>query len=115
MSIPKIHVNLIKIADIGSVEPGNMVDIMGVVESCNDVSSITRRDGTEAKKRDMTLRDDSNASIDVTLWGDKADIAGTEIFNAVRGGCHPVVVLKSALPIRACGCSSSDVAVSQYK
>jgi replication factor A1 len=97
-SIPKIHLNLIKIAGIESVDPGHMVDIMGVVESCHDVASITRRDGTEAKKRDLTLRDDSNASIDVTLWGDKAEVSGTEIFNAVRNGHHPIVVLKSAPP-----------------
>ena len=98
-SIPKININLVKIATLEAVAPGMMVDVMGVVEACEDVGSISRRDGTEAKKRNLTLRDDSNSSIDVTLWGERAEDPGAALYDAVRDGRHPVMVLKSAPPL----------------
>jgi replication factor A1 len=96
-AIPRINLNAVKISAIEAIEAGSMLDVMGVVEACEDFSSITRRDGTDAKKRSLTLCDDSNCSIDVTLWGDKAEDPGTELFESVREGQHPVLVLKSVL------------------
>jgi Replication protein A OB domain len=97
-AIPRIALSPVPIASIGEQEAGSMVDIVGVVESCDDITSINRRDGTEVKKRTLVLRDASNASIEVTLWGDRAEDPGAQLFEARREGQHPVLVLKSAPP-----------------
>ena len=36
------------------------------------MSSFSRKDGSEAQKRSIMIKDDSNHSIELTLWGDKA-------------------------------------------
>jgi len=43
----------------------------------NDATSITRKDGSETYKRSIILRDMSNKSIDLTLWGNWAENPGT--------------------------------------
>ena len=55
---------------------------LGVVESVGDWTTITRRDGGEAKKRSVVVRDPSARSIEVTLWGDMATGLGDTIQQA---------------------------------
>ena len=103
-AIPRINLSIVTISQIENLEPGAFVDVKGVIESCEDVVSITRRDGSDAKKRSLTLRDDSNASIEVTLWGDKAQSPGQELFERVRAGEHPIAVVKGALSATVLHC-----------
>ena len=63
--------------------------------------SIQRRDGTDATKRTLTIRDNSNRSIEVTLWGEKVENPGKHIFETVRDGARPLLLLKGA-HIRCC-------------
>lgn len=93
-ALPRVHLKLIKIADVQGLAAGEVVDILGVLHSCADWSTITRRDGTEAKKRSFVLVDDSNASIEITLWGEKAEKEGLSLFDASRQGLAPVVAVK---------------------
>ena len=58
---------------------------------------ITRRDGSEAPKRSLVIRDDSLKSVEVTLWGDKAQGIGATLFDKFRAGDHPVLVIKGTL------------------
>ena len=58
--------------------------------------SIQRRDGTDATKRTLTIRDNSNRSIEVTLWGEKVENPGKHIFETVRDGARPLLLLKGA-------------------
>lgn len=67
------------------------VDIIGVVESVDEPSTITRRDGSEAQKRSITLRDDSNKSIELTFWGDYAANPGDQL----EGVGNPLNTLSS--------------------
>ena len=94
--LPRVHLKLIKIGDIQSLEAGTVIDIMGVLETCDDWSTINRKDGTEAKKRSFVLRDDSNCSIEITVWGDKVDTVGATMFEASKAGQHPIVCIKCA-------------------
>lgn len=48
--------------------------MIGVCQEIGDIRSFTAKStGRELKKRDITLVDNSNASVSVTLWGQEAD------------------------------------------
>jgi replication factor A1 len=67
-----------------------------VVENVLDWATITKKDGTETKKRSLTIRDDSGRSVELTLWGKYANEPGDHLFSAFQGGMRPVVAVKSA-------------------
>lgn len=54
------------------------VDVVGVMLQVNPASSITLKDGSNRDKRSITIGDDTESSIDVTVWGELAN----EAFNA---------------------------------
>lgn len=104
--VPKIHLKPVKLAELEVLPTETFVDVVAVLDSCQDLGLIQRRDGSEGKKRSMVVRDDSGRSIELTLWGEKAETVGAEIFEHSRAGNHPVLVIKSApqLPLcRRCG------------
>ena len=45
------------------------IDVIGVVLDVGQTSSINMRDGQTREKRTLTIGDESNVSINVTLWG----------------------------------------------
>lgn len=94
--IPHIHFNFSKIATVQDTPPGNVVDIIGVVESVMDWTTITKRDGTDTQKRSVIIRDDSNTSIELTLWGKYANEPGDQLQQAIQNGVHPILAVKSA-------------------
>ena len=62
-------------------------DVLGVVRTVNDLSTITtRQTNKELKKRDVELVDKSQGLVRMTLWGQEA-----ENFNATN---NPVVAAK---------------------
>lgn len=71
-----------KIEEVEGMSASSSVDVIGVVENVEPAARITRRDGTEAEKRNITLRDDSNKSIELTFWGRYADDPGTQLEEA---------------------------------
>ncbi len=73
------------IGDINSLAAGSILDLIGVVESCEQPVTLTRKDGTEATKRSMTLRDTSKASIELTLWGQLTEDPGAQISQVHHG------------------------------
>lgn len=93
-SIPKISFNFVPINVLEDTPQGSIVDIIGVVESAADVSTITRKDGSEAVKRSVSLRDPSGRSIEVTLWGEFASAPGDAISAEIASSRHPVVAIK---------------------
>jgi len=54
-----------KLSELETAEAGAICDVIGIVESVADWSVITRKDGTDTKKRSLNLRDDSGRSIEV--------------------------------------------------
>ncbi|GMH90990.1 hypothetical protein TrST_g6866 [Triparma strigata] len=78
-----------QIVKLESIEPESIIDIIGVVASISPVTSITaKKTGNELKKCELTVMDDSDAQVNVTLWGKKAETAENEF-----AGC-PVVAFK---------------------
>ncbi|EFJ49234.1 hypothetical protein VOLCADRAFT_104448 [Volvox carteri f. nagariensis] len=93
--IPSISFNFRRIADLETAEAGSMVDIIGLVETCDAWQSITRRTGEETQKRSMVVRDESGRSIEVTLWGPLVNNPGDQIEQMVRSGARPVFAAKA--------------------
>ena len=96
--VPRLHLKPVKLAEVEALPIETFVDVIAVLDSCQDLGLIQRRDGSEGKKRSLVVRDDSSRSIEVTLWGEKADTPGAELFELARSGQHPVLVIKSAAP-----------------
>ena len=94
-SIKKIHYNFQKIASIEDAMVGGMVDVIGVVHTVGDLATIMKRDGGETSKRSVHIRDDSGASVELTMWAPHAVDIGGKLEAMVNGGEHPVLAVKN--------------------
>jgi len=79
-----------------------VIDVIGVCTSVGDLQEITTKRGDQAKKRDIQLVDDTNFSVRLTLWGDKAESFPSKDF--------PVVAVKGAKLSNYGGVSLSTMA-----
>lgn len=52
------------------------MDVCGMVAEVGDCTVLQLKNGRDTQKRSLKLRDDSNAEIELTLWGE------------VSGGCR---------------------------
>jgi len=50
--------------------PGNSIDIIGIALKVNPMASINTKDGQQKDKLEITICDDSECAISVTLWGE---------------------------------------------
>lgn len=62
-----------------------MLDVIGVVESAAEHQTITLKNGRDTDKRSVVIRDQSNRSIEITLWGKYSTAPGDQISQV---GCH---------------------------
>jgi replication factor A1 len=90
-SIKSRHYDFIKINNIADVEVNTTIDIIGIVRNAADVSSIVsvKLGNKELFKRELTIADDSEAEIRLTIWGDKAQ---SEVYD---WNSHPIVAFKN--------------------
>ena len=93
--IKKINYQFKKIGDLETVVVGAMVDVVAVVHSVGDLAIIMKRDGGETSKRSIFLRDDSGASIELTMWAPTSVDIGGKLETLVANGQHPVLALKN--------------------
>ncbi|GLI66607.1 hypothetical protein VaNZ11_010528 [Volvox africanus] len=93
--IPTITFNFRRLAELETAEAGSLVDVIGLIETCDPWQSITRRTGEETQKRSMVVRDESGRSIEVTLWGPLVNNPGDQIEQMVRSGARPVLAAKA--------------------
>lgn len=68
-----------------------VVDVCGVIVAFRPSFAFTSRDGKELVKREITIADDSLKSMEVTLWGERAQQEDR------RFDGHPVVALKGVV------------------
>ena len=61
-----------KTVPIASVEPGEVVDVAGVIRSTDGIRTFERDDGSEGQVRNVRLQDETD-DVRVALWGDAAD------------------------------------------
>lgn len=92
-----------------------MVDVIGVIHSVAPIALLQRKDGSQTDKRNLTIRDDSGASIEVTLWSPFAQREGEALEQRFLAGEHPVLSLKNARIGDFGGRSLSTVASTQME
>lgn len=74
------HYNFVPIAQLENVPEKQMVDVLAIVKRVHDpVSLVSKKTGQELIKCDVTLIDQSGTEVTLTLWGDKAKKAPTEL------------------------------------
>jgi len=87
-AIKSMNFDFTPIKELEHMEPGSMVDIIGVVHADFGVQPITTKAGKEMKKRNLDLVDSSGTLISITFWNEMAEKA---IADYAR---HPVLALK---------------------
>lgn len=92
-SFMKVQYKFTKIADLCNVPVKGECDVVGVVTNIGPMSEIIiRSTGEPCNKRSITISDDSNSSVELTLWRKQAETLLTE--NDIDR--HPVVVIRKA-------------------
>jgi replication factor A1 len=95
-SIPSMSFNFRSIADLEHTEVGVTIDIIGIATSARDAADIVRKDGSQTRKRDVTLVDNSGSGIDCTLWDRFADNEGGQIQERLNTEPKkPIVAIKA--------------------
>nr|ADR72941.1 replication protein A1 [Brachionus ibericus] len=88
--LPRINLNLVKIKEISNHAANDFVDVIGVVRSVGDVTTIiTKSTNRELKKRELSIVDNSECAITATLWGKQAE-------DYDPSDSYPVILLKGA-------------------
>lgn len=78
---PQVEYKFVKISEIESMEPNTLVDVAGVIRKVEDATTIMQKTTQkELIKRDLSLVDESDAEIKLTMWGLDA-----QNFNALPG------------------------------
>lgn len=73
-SVPQVRFNFVNIQELQSVEKDATVDVIGVLKDVGEVTQITSKNtGKPFDKRELTLVDDSQFSVRVTIWGKTAN------------------------------------------
>ncbi|KAF3326285.1 replication protein A DNA-binding subunit B-like protein [Carex littledalei] len=93
--IPETKFNFVKIDQLSSyVNSRELIDVIGIVQNVSSTLSIRRKSDNETiPKRDITIADDSNKTVVVSLWNDLATNVGQELLDIVD--TSPVVAIKS--------------------
>ena len=71
--VPTTLYNFSSISEISSKPEREKVDVLGVILEVRDIQDLVTKAGRQTKKREIKITDSSNCTINVTLWGDKAE------------------------------------------
>ncbi|KAH0442791.1 replication factor-a protein 1 [Colletotrichum camelliae] len=72
-NVPQVRFNFCNIQELQEVEKDATVDVIGVLKDVAEVSQIVSKStGKPYEKRELTLVDDTNYSVRVTIWGKSA-------------------------------------------
>ncbi|MCO5569497.1 hypothetical protein L7F22_023210 [Adiantum nelumboides] len=112
-SIPHQLFDFKPISEIENLEAHSMVDLVGVVVTINPSSTVMRKNGTEAQKRTLQLRDTSGRSVEVTMWGSFCNNEGQQLQDLCDSGQFPVVAIKAGRISDFSGKSVSTISSSQ--
>ncbi|KFY69575.1 hypothetical protein V496_00122 [Pseudogymnoascus sp. VKM F-4515 (FW-2607)] len=72
-NVPQVRFNFTDIASLQTVEKDTTIDIIGVLKEVADVTQIVSKSTSKPyDKRELTLVDDSDFSVRLTIWGKTA-------------------------------------------
>ncbi|KAL6619664.1 hypothetical protein ACP70R_034803 [Stipagrostis hirtigluma subsp. patula] len=114
-SIPRQQYNFQQISEIENMEPGAMVDLVGVVTSVSPASTIIRMNGMESRKQTLCLKDMSGRSVEITLWDKFCDAVGQQLKLQCDSGLNPILALKSGCVSHFIGRSVGTIGSTQLK
>ncbi|XP_066322712.1 replication protein A 70 kDa DNA-binding subunit A-like isoform X1 [Miscanthus floridulus] len=112
-SIPAQRFSFSSIDKIEDSENNAIVDVIGVVTSVNPSTTIQRKNGMEAQKRTITLKDMSGRSVELTMWGDFCNREGLQLQEMVECGAFPVLAVKAGKVNDYSGKSVGTISSSQ--
>ncbi|KAI9794150.1 MAG: Replication factor A protein 1 [Candelina submexicana] len=71
--VPQIRFNFTNIGDLQTVEKDTTIDTIGILKEVGEVSQITSKSTSKPyDKRELTLVDNTNYSVRLTIWGNTA-------------------------------------------
>lgn len=71
--MPQVRFNFIKISELENIEKDSTIDILGVVKDVAEPKEITSKNTQKPyTKRDITIVDNSNTMVKITIWGENA-------------------------------------------
>lgn len=71
---PQIEYNFVPLNELANASADSFVDVVAIAHRIGDVQTLTQKTTQkELQKRDITLVDDSNAEISLTIWGKEAE------------------------------------------
>ncbi|CAN7043395.1 unnamed protein product [Brassica rapa subsp. trilocularis] len=94
-TIPRNQFHFKDISAIESMESNSITDVIGIVSSISPTGSIMRKNGTEAQKRALQLKDMSGRSVEVTMWGNFCNAEGQRLQSLCDSGVFPVLAVKA--------------------
>ncbi|KFA75618.1 hypothetical protein S40288_05933 [Stachybotrys chartarum IBT 40288] len=73
-NVPQVRFNFCSIREIQDVEKDSTIDVIGVLKEVGEVNEITsKKDGRPFQKRDLTIVDETEHCVRVTVWGKTAN------------------------------------------
>lgn len=68
--VPQVRFNFTNIGDLQSVEKDSTIDVIGILKEVGDTSQIVSKTTNKPyDKRELTLVDNTNFSVRLTIWG----------------------------------------------
>jgi replication factor A1 len=88
--IPRMHFSFVSIDNIQNCAKDDIIDVLGVVDQMDPAADTitTKTTGKQLTKRNLSIGDTSGRSIEVTLWGERAENPG------FQPGEHPILAIK---------------------
>ncbi|KAM9801677.1 replication protein A 70 kDa DNA-binding subunit [Neosynchiropus ocellatus] len=86
--VPMVQCDFVSIAELENKEKDNILDVIGVCKSVDEVTRLTTKANREVSKRTLNLMDMSGKFVSVTLWGEEAE--------KFDGSGQPIVAIKGA-------------------
>lgn len=88
-SLPSIKYNFVPLKSLSDASAGDVIDVLGICIEAADISTVTGKTNQKTYiKRDITLVDQSLASVTLTLWGEEAE--------AFESSNKPIIAVKNA-------------------
>ncbi|CAH8358466.1 unnamed protein product [Eruca vesicaria subsp. sativa] len=95
VAIPRNLFRFRYISDIENMESNSVVDLVGIVSSISPSGLIMRKNGSEAQKKALQLKDMSGRSVEVTMWGNFCNVEGQRLQSLCDSGTFPVLAVKA--------------------
>ncbi|KAF3005553.1 Replication factor A protein 1 [Neopestalotiopsis sp. 37M] len=83
-SVPQVRFDFVTIEELQSIEKDSAIDIIGILKEVGETSQIVSKATQKAfDKRELTIVDDSNFSVRLTIWGKTANEFSTPVESVV--------------------------------